>query len=198
MVSHNFTDQDWDRIEGDWSAWWAGELERPMVMIEEHAPPPGADMPDLADWFRILPAHFALGAPASQVLDYYEIFLSARCYYGDAWPRWWPNFGAGIAAGFLGCDVYAEPDTVWFSPSEEVAAADMHLAYDAENEWWRWVKELTVAAIERWGDHVAVAHTDLGGNMDILASLRTTARHNRWPSSPKRCSSGSSEIDPPR
>ncbi len=28
--------------------------------------------------------------------------------------------------------------------------------------------------MERWGDKVSVAHTDLGGNLDILASFRTT------------------------
>jgi 5-methyltetrahydrofolate--homocysteine methyltransferase len=36
------------------------------------------------------------------------------------------------------------------------------------------VRELTRAAVKRWGDRIAVGHTDLGGNLDILASLRTT------------------------
>ena len=29
-----FSDQDWERIALDWQAWWAGELDRPLVMIE--------------------------------------------------------------------------------------------------------------------------------------------------------------------
>jgi hypothetical protein len=36
------------------------------------------------------------------------------------------------------------------------------------------VYELTSTAVERWGDQVSVAHTDLGGNLDVAASLRTT------------------------
>jgi 5-methyltetrahydrofolate--homocysteine methyltransferase len=36
------------------------------------------------------------------------------------------------------------------------------------------VRELTRTAVSRWGDRVCVAHTDLGGNLDIIASLRTT------------------------
>ena len=30
----NFTEQDWERIELDWTAWWAGELDRPIVVVE--------------------------------------------------------------------------------------------------------------------------------------------------------------------
>ena len=47
-------------------------------------------------------------------------------------------------------------------------------AYEADNIWWQRVQELTQAAVKRWGDDVAVGHTDLGGNLDILASLHTT------------------------
>ena len=45
-IEIDFTEEDWARLERNWTAWWAGELERPMVMIEgrephpEHASPP--------------------------------------------------------------------------------------------------------------------------------------------------------------
>ena len=29
-----FTEQDWERIDRDWTAWWVGDLDRPLVMIE--------------------------------------------------------------------------------------------------------------------------------------------------------------------
>jgi hypothetical protein len=29
-----FSESDWERIERDWSTWWAGELERPLVVLE--------------------------------------------------------------------------------------------------------------------------------------------------------------------
>ena len=32
-----FDEQDWARIECDWTAWWRGELDRPMVVIEAMA-----------------------------------------------------------------------------------------------------------------------------------------------------------------
>jgi hypothetical protein len=171
----HFTERDWERLEQDWVAWWARDLERPMVIIEGQVHPPGVTLPDALD-SRILPSLFPMGAPVDEVLDHYEALLTARRFYGDAWPKWWPNFGPGIGAGFLGTEVHAEPGTVWFSPASETELEDLSAAYDADNAWWQWVRALTVAAVERWGDQVSVAHTDLGGNLDILASMRTTER----------------------
>ena len=54
--------------------------------------------------------------------------------------------------------------------------SELRPTYDPDNVWWKRVKDLTAAAVTRWGDRVVVGHTDLGGNLDILASLRTTER----------------------
>jgi len=74
--------------------------------------------------------------------------------------------------------VNCDPDfeTVWFEPAQPVSIACLHPVYSPANVWWQRVRELTHAAVERWGNQVAVAHTDLGGNLDILASLLTTQR----------------------
>ena len=34
-----FDEKDWERTERNWTAWWQGELDRPMVMIETMAAP---------------------------------------------------------------------------------------------------------------------------------------------------------------
>ena len=34
-----FDENDWERTERNWTAWWQGELDRPMVMIETMAAP---------------------------------------------------------------------------------------------------------------------------------------------------------------
>ncbi|HIC90014.1 MAG TPA: hypothetical protein EYP04_11520, partial [Anaerolineae bacterium] len=169
-INLHFTEQDWERVERDWIAWWTGELDRPLVMIESLEVPPGVDLPEAPEFTSNLP----LEMPVNEVLDRYQARLEATRFYGDAWPKWWPNFGPGIVAGFLGARVRCVPDTVWFEPAEQVHIEDLHLAYDADNIWWQRIRELTEAAVERWGDRVSVAHTDLGGNLDILASLRAT------------------------
>lgn len=165
----HFTDDDWQRLERDWTAWWAGELERPLLIIHGWEQP-AAGLPEAPGFTSNLPA----GMPADEVIARYTPYLEATRFYADAWPKWWPNFGPGIAAGFLGARVHSVPDTVWFEPAKEQPIAELRLAYDANNPWWRRLQELTRAAVTQWGDRVNVAFTDLGGNLDILASLRTS------------------------
>ncbi|GAB4569616.1 MAG: hypothetical protein Kow0047_22910 [Anaerolineae bacterium] len=166
----HFTPDDWQRIERDWSAWWAGELERPLVLIREFVPPEDNPLPEVPSYT----SNFPMDLPADEVVQRVERHLEAYRLHGDAFPKWWINFGPGIMAGFLGARVNSVPDTVWFEPEEIGDIRDLDPEYDPDNIWWRRVRDLTEAAVARWGDQVAVAHTDLGGNLDILASLRTT------------------------
>jgi len=165
----NFTDADWERVERDALAWWAGELERPLVYLSVTGP--------LAEWPYAYMSNYPLDMPAHEVLDRYEPLLAAQHYYADAFPWMWINFGPGIVAGFLGANVHSvtsPSETVWFTPARPTDIRALSPVYDAENVWWKRVKELTAAAVERYGDRLIVGYTDLGGNLDILASLRST------------------------
>jgi len=77
-------------------------------------------------------------------------------------------------SGFLGASVAVDKNTVWFEVPANNGLAEIQPRYEAQNYWWRWIKALTQAAVERWGDQITVAATDLGGGMDILASVRGT------------------------
>ena len=168
----HFTDEQWEHIERDWTAWWSGELERPLVMIHNLEPEPGTRLPEVHGFT----SNYPLDMPADEVLDRYEARLEATRFCGDAWPHWWPNFGPGMMAGFLGARVNSTPETVWFDPAEPTAIEDLDPSYDGGNLWWQRVLDLTRIAVARWGDRVQVAHTDLGGNLDIVASLLTSER----------------------
>ena len=169
-INLQFSPRDWERIKRDWTAWWEQELTRPMIVfnprhefqrkwiIQQH---PGWD--EVQDVYCI-----------ESILDYYQQQFEKVRYYGDSWPYWWPNFGPGIVAGFMGARVGSDENTVWFEPPSKTGLVELPPSFNEHNFWWRWVKDLTLAAVQRWGDQVTVAHTDLGGNLDILASLRTT------------------------
>ncbi len=165
----HFSPKDWDRIRRDWTAWWHHEIDRPMVVVNAYEWQGISFIPQHPRW-DVEQNRF----PVDSILDYYERQLENQRFYGDSWPRWWPNFGAGILAGFLDAQVSSDARTVWFETPQMRPAAEIHPHFDRENFWWRWVSEITHGAVSRWSQQVTVAHTDLGGNLDIIASLRGT------------------------
>jgi 5-methyltetrahydrofolate--homocysteine methyltransferase len=164
-----FDEGEWARIERDWTAWWRGELDRPMVVIEAMARRRDRG----GTWWDHITG-FPLSVSAEAVIDHYAAEMDAMLWAGDAFPKWWPNFGPGIIAAFLGSRVDASTGTTWFYPSGITSLAETNLAFLLDNPWWERVAAVTRAAAERWGDRVVIGHTDLGGNLDILAALRDT------------------------
>jgi hypothetical protein len=169
MSRIDFSPEDWSRIEQANNAWWVGELDRPLIYLS-------VTRPSSIKPYNFL-SNYPLDIPAERIVDQYATMLEDTRFYADAFPWWWMNFGPGMAAGFLGCEVHSvtQPaETVWFSPAKSVNVQDLHFRYDPENVWWKRVQDVTAAAVERFGNQVAVSHTDLGGNLDILASFRDT------------------------
>jgi hypothetical protein len=108
-VDIHFTDQDWHRIERDWNAWWADELDRPLVVLETITP-----MDDPGDWSQF--TKYGLDTPEDNIIDNWQRILEATRWHGDAYPKWWVNFGPGVMAAFLGSRPTWTPDTTWFWP----------------------------------------------------------------------------------
>jgi hypothetical protein len=173
MGQLNFSQEDWARVERDTVAWWEGELDRPLVYLASTDP---VTTPTSQPRYNYL-SNYPLDMPVEAVIDRHAPWLEATHYYADAFPQWWVNFGPGIMAGFLGADVHSvtEPsETVWFTPAEMKPIEALTLDYDAGNPWWQRVQALTDGIVQRWKGQVATGHTDLGGNLDILASFRDT------------------------
>jgi len=169
-LAFRFSEERWQAMEPAWTAWWAGELERPLVVLE-CVEPECAHTPHYASTFL---GNYPLDLPADVLLDRFVPRLQATHWLGDAFPRFWPNFGPGVVAAFAGACAHPVPDTTWFSPGDSCRIEDLHVACDPLNPWWQRVREVTRAAADRWGRRLAVGFTDLGGNLDILASLRGT------------------------
>jgi len=168
-VTPPFSAADWERLRRDYAAWWQGILERPLVQIvmSRAGAAPAPPLPHfIADWSR---RH-----SPQQTAAAVETVLTAAEYLGDAYPTWWPNFGAGVVAAFLGSPLLEDRNTVWFYPLAAARLADIQAAPHPDSPWWRQVLATTRAACARLGAWAQVGFTDLGGAMDILASLRGT------------------------
>ena len=165
-----FSESDWECIARDWSAWWAGGLDRPIIVLE------CLDYLDRYDphCAAVFLGNYPLDTSAEAILTEFTTRLENTHYLGDSFPRFWPNFGPGIVAAFAGAQVHPAWDTTWFTPGQTVPLTGLHVDCDWQNPWWRRVDEITQAAVNRWGSELAVGFTDLGGNLDVIASLRDT------------------------
>ena len=163
-----FSRAQWQRIREDYTAWWAGELDRALVIpLVEPIPSEYANlslfMPNWPqDWSDDQVVETVLGIVAAQPL------------YGDAFPLHFLNFGAGVAAAFTGASLHAAPETIWFNPPARHELSDLAIHLNRDNKWWQRIRHLTQLLAERIGDRVQISYTDIGGNLDILASLRGT------------------------
>ena len=157
-------------------AWWDGKLDRPLVKIcitdaypaEKDPPVPLISQANCHDF----------SIPVDALLDTIELSLSRREFLGDAFPFFnFDCFGPGIVAAFCGARLDNSSGRVWFFPQsgmEDAPISEVHAFYDPENAWARRIKEIYRAAVDRFDGTVIMGMPDLGGVMDIVASLRGT------------------------
>jgi 5-methyltetrahydrofolate--homocysteine methyltransferase len=169
-MSIEFSPARWQAIQQAYSDWWTGRLSRPLLGVTLSGAPAGRPEPDLPS--MAFTAGFGLDTPAEDIIDRVDYDLSCQRWHGDAFPTWWPNFGPGILAGFLGARVEAAADTVWFHPPDHRELADLELSIDADNPWLGRVEQLCRLGSEQWNGKVQIGMTDLGGNLDVLATFR--------------------------
>lgn len=81
-------------------------------------------------------------------------------------------FGPGVLAAFLGATLDNSSGNVWFHPTEELELSEMHFEYQPDNLWFNRIKDIYGAGIRKWKGNVLMGMPDLGGIMDIVATLR--------------------------
>lgn len=81
-------------------------------------------------------------------------------------------FGPGIVAAFLGATLDNSSGQVWFHPPDQRPIQDIHFKFDPGNIWFRRIREIYQAGMERWQGQVLMGMTDMGGVMDILSTFR--------------------------
>lgn len=169
----DFSMERWARVKANNDLWRQGKLGRPLVQWTLHGADPGRPEPAVPPNGKGTTS-FDLAVTPEQIADRWDYDLSTRRYLGDAFPHVWPDFGPGILAAFIGGEARPGNGTVWFHPGEfsGLHPKDIHLAYRDSSVWLDRIRAICRAATARWDGMVQVGMTDLGGTLDVVASLR--------------------------
>lgn len=166
----DFDSDRWQRVRTNCELWWSGKLARPLIQVAGEGRDPGRDQCKIARE-SFLPS-YGLDVPAEVVIDRLDYDLSCLEFPGDAFPHVFTNFGAGVAAAFLGARLETRSNTVWFRADCKSQIQDLRLEYDPSEAWLLRVKDICRAGVERWKGLVQMSMTDLGGTLDILSTFR--------------------------
>ena len=149
--------------------WWRGELNRALIrctITDAYAPSHTAKAPLLS---QATCHDFSWSAEV--VIDAEDAHLSTFEFLGDAYPVMdFASFGPGVLAAMLGSTLDNSRGQIWYLPCGD-DVTKLHVKYDPDNIWVRRIKELYRAGLQRWEGSVIMTLPDLGGIMDILASL---------------------------
>ena len=171
----HFSKERWARVKENNRLWRERKLGRPLVQwtLDGYA----TDIPCPAT-----PANgkgstsFDRAYSIDQIVDRWAYDLSRKRFLGDAFPCFWVDFGPGIVADFVGGKAVPKDGTVWFYPGkfEGMDIHDVHIEYSENSPWLERIIEIGRASVDRFEGMVQVGVTDLGGAVDIVASLRGT------------------------
>ena len=152
--------------------WWNGSLDRPLVKVHLlDAYPPDRDPPRAPVLEQDNSTDF--GWTPEEVIDSLDFSLGRVEYMGDAFPYVnLDGFGPGVLAAFCGARPETNAGLIWFHPEEENRPIrQIHAKYDPENGWVRRIKAICRVGVDRWEGKVMIGFPDLGGVMDVAASL---------------------------
>lgn len=168
-MSIRFTAADWDRIQENYGKWWDHTLDRPLIKItlQDKVSCPG-QVPLLSQAtchrFDISP---------EDVIERINFELEQQEYLGDAFPMFnFDVFGPGVVAAFLGAAADNSSGQMWFHDNRSLELKDMHFEFRNDNPWFLRICDIYRAGIRKWKGNVLMGMPDLGGIMDVLASLR--------------------------
>lgn len=163
-----FGEYNWVRIERDWTSFWNGELTRPMVWFTCYDPATGP----LPEKRHFVP-QYGTEISAEEIIAIETRDLERRHFIGDECPKFWVNFGPGSSATYMGAGLGVSDETIWFEPPGQ-SLQEIEISVDPQSFWYQRIQSVIDAGLSIWKGEVQVGFSDIGGNLDILASLRGT------------------------
>lgn len=158
---------NWNEIKKTYETWWRHQLPRPVVQVL-YPPECQSGNGTYNRW-----AYLKYNDDLAAIRACIGRFDGSMCYAGDAFPSAFVNLGAGVVAsyfsGFLQFDEFNQ--TAWFERPHPWELVEK-MSFEDDNPWWQHTKRATEIYADVAKDRFIVGCTDLGGVLDILASLR--------------------------
>ena len=165
--------EDWDKCTERFDAFWEGEIiDRCLTSVVSRRSKPVAVKTENITASSLEEKWFNCDYRYNQAIKDF----AATYYGGEAFPNFVANLGPGVAAAYMGAEYALHEDTVWFEIDKTQNSWDnlLNLKHDENSEMWLRTNELLDYFLERANGNFMVCNTDLGGTLDIAASLRGT------------------------
>lgn len=176
--------EDWEKTKERFKGWWKQEIID-RVLIQVVAPKEGwnAEWTKYGSYYGVKISYKIIKDWANKGYDYGYLLEKAECqiastyYGGDAVPFFWVNLGPGSLASYLGCPANFTDDTIWFGPPIlNDWESSSKVKFNPQDKLWKITKQLTDLASKEGKDKFLTSFADIGGVMDIIASLREPER----------------------
>ena len=154
-----------------WTQWFDGTLDKgPVMYVDAPLDKPRTSLLPItvpetieAQWTNL---EYRLCSTRNE--------FDSTWFGADAVPSWFPNLGPGTMAAYTGPWPTFTRESVWFEelPDNSLKHVLEHLSFNPENPYWLLTQELTRRSIEMSRGDYMIGLTDIGGDLDILASCR--------------------------
>jgi hypothetical protein len=152
-------------------AWFENEMiDRPPVRFVAHNAFLEAATEDIS---RLSPLEKkAWWFDVESQVDLFIKSINGRNFHGETFPVFFPNLGPDVYAAFYGAELEFGEVTSWSIPLVQDWEDIERLQFDTENEYFRKLEELTLAALEQCKEKFLVGYTDLHPGLDCVAAWR--------------------------
>jgi 5-methyltetrahydrofolate--homocysteine methyltransferase len=155
-------------IKKRYNAFWAHDYDERAVLY--------IDVPTQASYMKPPEDATERYENISHRIEAFKRYMRNTQYFAEGFPYIMAYFGPGVMAAMLGSDYTYSHDTVWFGKKPLVQDwRDMDsVRLSPENRMYKMILDMNRRLCRESNGSFTVSMTDLGGNLDILASLRGT------------------------
>jgi 5-methyltetrahydrofolate--homocysteine methyltransferase len=162
--------KNWEETKIKWENYWKREnIGRPLMRVVAS----NESSRDLELEEKLKPVDMDdKYMNAERMVERFRYYAETHDFLGESFPNISLDFGPGSMAGYVGCEIVFNEDTVWFDHFVENWDDYKDIVYDSENKWLKKHLKLFKDVKELIGDEFLIGIPDIMENIDVLASMR--------------------------